>query len=194
MTDAHSEKGAFSAFSKAIDSSTNPTEKVVSKIMAGWGHFQLGDDETALELVDDVLELDEDAWVANIVGASVEKNEDEAIRSGGKSVGILLRWVANGTENTSIQAEIGDSRNENEIKWSEVEHLEGHGFLDQVYPETSLKFTLRGKLPDFPSFQAYYLAIGLYNKQMDYIEDIYLRLGTGPNRPDTVESISIEEP
>lgn len=194
QTNADAKDEALAAFSAAMDSATTPLEETVVKSVAGWGHFQLEEDETALELVEEVLDEDEDAWVANIIGASIDKNTDGSIRAGKSSVGLFLRWSADSPRNSSVKAEVGDAQEGNDITWETVQHYDGHGFVDRVYPDTALRFTLHGELPDFPTLHGYYLGIGLYGHEINYIEDVYIQLGQGPNRQDTVESISIEEP
>jgi hypothetical protein len=89
--------------------------------------------------------------------------------------------------------EIGTSNDDNEITWSALQAQEEHRFLDEVHPETRYRFKLQGKLPDFPTLHAYFMGVALYNNQTNSIEDILLRLGIGPNHPDTTETISLEK-
>lgn len=184
-------EAACAAIDAAVDASETETDELVSRIVAGWASFLSGDDETALTHAEQALELEQGSWLAHVVGTSVNRNQGDLIRSRKKSVGVVLRWSATGSERTSTRAELGKKDCGGNVSWSEIEHLGGHAYLEQLYPETWLRFVMRGDLPHFPELQMYYLGIGLYHNNMNYIEKVFERFGSGPNRNDTVERVSI---
>lgn len=183
---------ARSTFSAAVDRAAEHTEEVAARIVAGWGYFRTGDDDAALEHVRDALELEDSSWAARVVGAAVKRDENDFIRSGKKSAGIILRWVVSESADTSTLTELGGRSDGEEMAWTAVDHLQGHAFLDRVHPETWLRFTLRGTLPEFPRLQVYFLGLGVYDNEMDYIETVIDRFGTGPHNTGSVERISID--
>lgn len=190
--DADAAADAQTAFTAALESTTDQTDEIVAHIVAGWGHFKLDEDATALEHVEHALEIRDSSWAARVVGAAINRDEHDFIRSGKKSVGIILRWVAKGSKNTSTVAELGGRLNDEEVPWEELQHHGGHAFLEQIYPETWLRFRLRGDLPEFPHMQMYFLGLGVYDDAMSYIETVIDRFGTGPHNAGSIERISIE--
>lgn len=188
-TDA--EQTAWAAFSEAVASSENHTENVISRIMAGWASFLSGDDDAALEYIQTALELEDSSWAARIVEESVNKDTDNAIRARRKSVGLILRWSVIDSDNTRTRTELGSRLPGDEIEWAPIDHVGGHAMLNHVTPETWIRFRLHGKLPDFPVFQLYYLGYGLYNTEMDLVEEVYHQITAGPAGPGTVERIEI---
>lgn len=179
-------------FSTAVDRATDRTEVVVSRVLAGWGYFLAGGDDPALDHVRAALDQEDSSWVARIVGAAVRRDEDDFIRSGEKSIGIVLRWDVDEPEDTSTRVAIGGRTEGNEVTWEEVSHVGGHAFVDRIYPDMRLRFTLRGDLPAFPGLRMYFLGFGIYDAEMDYIESVIDRFGTGPHNQGSVERVTIE--
>lgn len=184
--------GARSRLSEAVDRSGTHTERVAARVVAAWGCFRAGDDEAALDHVDRALELENSSWAARVVGASVKRNEHDTVRAGKRRVGIVLRWVASGPEGTSTRAEVGGRSGSEPLAWYDVPHLNGHGFVDRLFPETRIKFTLRGALPAFPQLEAYFIGLGVYDADMEYIDTVIERFGSGPHNEGAVERIAID--
>ena len=184
--------GARSKLSEAVERSGTHTERVAARIIAAWGCFRAGDDEAALDHVDRALELEDSSWAARVVGASVKRNDHDTVRTGKRRVGIVLRWVASSPEGTSTRAEIGGRSGSGPLTWYDVPHLNGHGFVDRLFPETRLRFTLRGALPAFPQLEAYFIGLGIYDDEMEYIDTVIERFGSGPHNEGAVERIVID--
>lgn len=182
-----------SKLASAVEEADGPLETVATRIIAGWGYFRIGDDERAMEFLKEALEREETSWAAQLVAVSIARDEADFIRSGKHSVGLLLRWAVSGTESTSTRAEVGGRIGDETVTWHEVEHVGGHAFVDTVYPENWFRFRLRGELPDFPSFQMYFLALGIYDNEMEYIESVIEQLGSGPHNEGSVERITLSQ-
>lgn len=183
---------ASSKFAEAVEAAGVEDDAAAALIVAAWGFFRAGNDEAALDHVHRALEFEDSSWAARVVGAAVNRNENDRVRAGERRVGIILRWVSSGDDDTSTSASIGGRSGTGDLVWHDVPHLDGHAFLTRVFPETRLRFTLRGDLPAFPQLEAYYLGLGVYDDSMDYIEAVIERFGSGPQNEGAIERISIE--
>lgn len=192
---AESHERAIRVFEEAIGSAESTDAKVVARVLSGWAHHQAGNDPEALEVIEEVSDLDESAWSARMVELSAGADSPELFRNGLHGTGVYLRARATIPDESEIDAAIGRLDDETAAlpsEWTALPGAVGFFGVDELGATTWLRLRMHGPITSLPVVHAYYLALGVIDERNEVprsVDEIFL---TGPETATTMERVRLE--
>jgi len=184
---------AASAFEDAVDASDGQDGSVSTRVLAAWARHWNGDDEDAIDLVDEALYFHVDAWTPRLAGYAADHQFPEQFRSGKLGACALLRQTVDVPEDCSVDAALGFSDEDSEeIEWHPLAGTDDCMPTDRLESETHVRLRLRGAVPDFPALHGYHLSLGVVDFEVNEVRNIYRMLLSGPEIAGASETIAVE--
>lgn len=195
---AHVEDGdyaaATAAFEAAIDASEGQGGSVSTRVLAALASHWNGDDEAAIDLVDEALYFHMDAWTPRLVGYSADHEWPEQFRSGKLAACALFRQTVEVPEDCSAEVALGFPSEDGggpDIEWQSLDGSDDCMPTDRLASETHVRLRLEGSVPDFPAMLGYHLSLGIVDSEVAEVRDIYRVLLSGPETAESSETITV---
>jgi tetratricopeptide (TPR) repeat protein len=182
---------ARAAFEDAIEVAETPDEHVSARVLTAWATSRAGEHDAALPLVTEALERDPATWPARVVGTVADHESPSLFRDGTIAVRPYFRIRADVPDGSDIGAAV---RPRGDEEWVPLRGPLGCLRIpdSSIRPSLDIRLRLSGSLDDFPTLQAYYLAIGLVDEANDVPRNVLYQPLQGPETTDARETIQFE--
>jgi len=186
--------GGLAEFERAIDAAETIDDAVTARGLAAWACHRDGDDATALDYVNEALELHQDAWAVRLVGTAAGHSSPQLFRDGKLSLRAYVRSRASVPPESEFGVDVGLADGTSSPTWRELSGEPGFVPLEQLAAETRVRLRLRGPLDEFPALNAYYLAVGVVDENNQVPRSVEYQPLTGPATADATETLRFERP
>lgn len=150
---------AVEAFERAVDASEAVDECLATRVLAAWASHWAGDDDRALDYVDEAAYVERDSWALEMVETVVTDASIDAYRAGTLAMSAYVRARANVPDESSLRVRVG--RGEvGSVEWDDwSDHLECV-MVGQLDSSLRMQLELEGPVGALPDLQAYYATLG----------------------------------
>lgn len=181
---------AIERFDEAIDESAGGDGAIAARVLAGAACQRAGRDADAMDYVEETLHLETRAWTAKLVGYAADHRFPEKFREGKLGSRVFLRWAAGLPETGEVEAAVGPADGSEEPR-----PLTGSPEcqpIDRLWPETTVRVSVTGQLPDVPNVETYYVATGVADLEVFEARTVEQVLLSGPSSADATERLRFE--
>ena len=184
-------EGAFDDAVQAFDDAVTAASgdgSLAARVLAGYACHLAGRDDDAIDYVEETLHLDTGVHTAKLVGYAADHRYPEKFRDGKLGARLFFRWSTDLPEFGEVTVEAG--RNTDEL--TPLSGSEECKPLSRVWPETSVRVTVSGDLPEVPSVASYYVATGVADLEVFEARSVEEILLSGPTDAAAEERLSLE--
>lgn len=182
---------AVDAFERAVTESTGGRGSIATRVLAGLANHWHGDDDRALDFVEEALHLDTGTWTARLVGLAADHEYSDRFRERELGARVFLRYRIDVPPGSDVLAQVGFSKSPADT-WRDLEGGNQCCPLDVLSPRTWIQFRLSGSLPSFPAVQGYYVALGVVDLDAATPLDVERILLSGPQTADSTDVLRVE--
>ena len=184
-------EAAAAAFGAAVDAAEEDSRSgLTARVLAAWATHWAGDDAAALDLVEEALRLETEAWDARLVGVAADHSSPEWFREGRLSSDLYLRVRAAMPDGASVDAAVVGAD-------GSVDRLDGDPSCFRVHRlplDGRLRLRLRGAPGALPDLHAYYLAVGVVEPESARPRTVQQTLLDGPVTASATERLRVRLP
>lgn len=197
LVDEGDYEAAAAAFSKAVDETGAGDGGLTTRTLAGWANHWAGNDDAAIDFVEEAMHLHTDAWSPTLVGFSADPEASFAtsqqFRDGKYAAMALLRYTVDCPEQTSLTPSVGLAITDGEVReWIELTGDDECTPVPRLGAETVLRLELTGSVPEFPAMHGYYLGLGIVDREVTETREVYRLFVDGPFSECVTETVRIE--
>lgn len=179
---------AAKAFEEAVDQSAGEGT-VSTRVLAALANHWRGNDTRALDLVEETLHLETEAWSATLAGLAADHRYPEKFRSNKLGVRTFLRHTIDVPDNGSISIDV---KFDEASEWTTLPGDRDCLPLERLESAIHLRIKLSGLLPNFPVIQGYYLGLGVVDLEVSEAREVDQLLFSGPENSNAIETIRLK--
>lgn len=182
---------AAAAFERGVDAAAGGDGSVAARTLAAWASHRAGDDDRALDLVEEALHLDTGAWSAKGVGLAADHRFPDKFRSGKLGARVYLRRSTEVPPGGTVTAAAGIPRDDG-VQWTELTGTAECSPIERLAPETRVRLRLSGDFPALPVVDGYYVALGVVDLAVHEARSVEQVFVGGPQGVATTETVRFE--
>lgn len=179
---------AVEAFDDAVSASAGDDGSLASRVLAGYACHLAGRDSDAIHYVEETLHLDTGVHTAKLVGYAADHRYPEKFRSGKLGARLFFRWSTSVPEIGEVTVSAGPADGEP----TPLEGSEECKPLPLLWPETTIRVSVSGDLPELPSVESYYVASGVADLEVYEARSVEEMLLSGPTDTEAEERLRFE--
>lgn len=183
---------ATSYFERAVDASAGVDGPVATRVLAAWANHRHGDDNRAIDFVEEALHLDTGAWSAKAVGLAAGHRRPEKFRRGKLGARVFLRQSVEVPPEAAVTAAAGVA-GDGGVEWIELSGTDECMPIDRLGPETRIRLTLEGPVASFPTMLGYYVALGVVDLEVHEARSVERVLFGGPDAEGVTETVQFHQ-
>lgn len=172
-----------------IDDGPTDGDLTTVQLLAGWTHLWAGDDPSAVDLADQVLEREGERWFAKALWIAATHTYVDQIRDGRLIVRVVLNWICDVPSGSSVDLDLR-LEDGGESEWVDVDVDSGFYVLEEIAPRIAYRFRLEGTVDRFPELLGYYFGLATVYPEWHEIREIERTIHSGPETADPVERVS----
>jgi hypothetical protein len=184
---------AADAFETAVDVAGARAGAVSTRALAGWAAHRAGEDDRAMDFVEEAMHLEVGAWAPRFVGLAASHRYPEKFRRGKLGVRFFLRQTAEVPAGAAITNAV---RYPDRETWEPLEGPNDCKRLDRLLDGARLRVRVEGSPTGSPALLGYYVGLGVVDLEVDEVrgvENVFLSGPTvGPEARPT-EVVYLEE-
>lgn len=180
---------AVGVFEDAAEEAAGGESGVVARILAAWAAHWAGNDEHAIDLVEEVLHLDTSAWSARAVGLAADHRFPEKFRREKLGVRAFLRQTTEIPPRCSVTAAVGVPHDDG-VDWTTLSGTDECSPIERLASDMWLRLSLNGQLPAFPTLSGYYVGYGVVDLEVNEARSVEEVFQTGPQATGVTETVS----
>lgn len=178
-------EAAAQAFVDAVEAAGTGDGAVATRTLAAWAHHWAGDDHGAIDFVEEALHLHMGAWGPKLAGHSSDPDRSFArpqqFRDGKYAAMAVLRYTVDCPDGTDLTASLGLGDGSGEVdEWVELKGPDECTPIPRLAPENTLRLRLTGDVPAFPAMHGYYVGLGILDREVEELREIYQLFLEGP--------------
>ncbi|MFB6220313.1 MAG: hypothetical protein ABEH90_02640 [Halolamina sp.] len=171
--------GAFDRAVEAFDDAVTAASddgSLAARVLAGYACHCAGRDDDAIHYVEETLHLDTGVRTAKLVGYAADHRYPEKFREGKLGARVFFRWSTDLPEFGEVTVATGPAGDEPTPLAGSDECKP----LPRLWPETAVRVTVSGELPQMPSVESYYVATGVADLEVYEARTVEEILLSGP--------------
>lgn len=179
---------AVEAFDDAVSESAGTDGSLVTRVLAGYACHLAGRDSDAIHYVEETLHLDTSVTTAKLVGYAADHRYPEKFRSGKLGARLFFRWSTSLPDFGEVTVSAGPEGDEP----TPLAGSEECKPLPRIWPETTIRVSVAGDLPELPTVESYYVASGVADLEVFEARSVEEMLLSGPADADAEERVRFE--
>jgi len=180
--------GAVEAFDDAVSATAGGDGSLATRVLAGYACHLAGRDSEAIDYVEETLHLDTGVHTAKLVGYAADHRYPEKFRSGKLGARFFFRWSTSLPDFGDVTVSSGPADGEP----TPLEGREECKPLPGLWPETTVRVSVSGELPELPSVESYYVASGVADLEVSEARSVEEMLLSGPADAEATERVGFE--
>ena len=187
---------AADAFVDAANQSGGGNGSILTRSLAAWATHWAGDDEGAIDFVEEALHLHTRAWTPALAGFSADPNptysRPQQFRDGKYAAMAVFRYTAACPSDTSVTPFVGIEDDTGTVsEWIELDGTDECTPVDRLGTTTVLRLHVEGTAPAFPSLNGYYVGLGIVDQEVGELREVHRLLLDGPLGESVTERVSV---